>query len=1023
MRAVADLRLTSEKGSCLISPELYNKGEKGELPVVKKRDKVIEWRNKWRMLPTKTKGGIYAGVALLIAALIGLYIFSLPPAIETTKAYANMENVWKEFRAKNPYNIQMEGLKRYDDNSYVAVISEPNAMVSEEQLSKFFKKYNCSFKTFKHKIGYDGWLRDAVVSFNDLDEDDIPDFEKKLSKLLYGTDYKAGVMDFDVIPDHVAFSSFDLNSQVTEEELRKWFIQDNEPLVNVDNQSDEQTLSSILQNDESGMNVFMSKEPGFVVWTLRRGNNETTRFLEMSRRFALDGDLVLGAIANQSKVAIIARERCVPLYELPPMRQETLRLLASTDEDELAQSYERTSMFAGKLPGGKDFAPIYLSDELWHTEYGNILNVTDQMLKSWSENGMIDYVDFGYPKPVYWTFDAGVTQELKVSQLTYNWNTAGVGYIVEDETYDVYALNRTGSLPVSYIPGESEGIAESDPVYQAEQRAYDFFSNLSSPELVKVVQYAAMYQIFTNMGITVDGTDGDEYGDSTAVVVPNELKAAADDIMQSLANFDDDDRAKIAADYGLSIVSEEDFIGNGRYRYGAPLGNYGRVVKANPTIEDLYKMLSCAEVIGALDSVSQALRPISSDSEVMGGLGEFVIDRNGADLSYNTASEEDIYNAIEMIQSKSFAIQHYNFIVGGIDVAKSKDLYLSANRTKCRTWMKCPTIVESWNLIDSVNSVGGHNLNSKVTSFRVAKDLKPGQTRTIELNGKTIIEISPKDRLTRISDPNYLRRVGRLGNSGFRGVDIPVRPKREVVGIAQRRTARGFNSADHLSIKLNSAEGHTINGKKYASFEELLKDAGASLQDGKAQFKQIEIEGLKGAGVDVDVFIDGVASRMRRGPASNIPMSRYDLAHPQVAYEGDKAVITIPIKPGEIEFGSTSTVYTAGKGGSGKTALKNVIKEGKVVFKVPKNKLQEFLNLIKEFLQKQRGYWNEYRLKMEMKRRGIMPADCEERTYLRYAMIKFVNKSEGLEHQLMMAVKHCGSKPVDCDVYAYECTA
>ena len=140
------------------------------------------------------------------------------------------------------------------------------------------------------------------------------------------------------------------------------------------------------------------------------------------------------------------------------------------------------------------------------------------MLKSWSENGMVDYVDFDYPKPVNWTFNDGVTGDLGVSRLTYNWNTAGVGYIVEDDTYSIYALNRTGSLPVSYIPGESEGISDNDPVYQAEQHAYDFFSNLSSPELVKVVQYAAMYQIFRNLGVLVESTVLEQTTDNKMVV-------------------------------------------------------------------------------------------------------------------------------------------------------------------------------------------------------------------------------------------------------------------------------------------------------------------------------------------------------------------------------------------------------------------------------------------------------------------------------------------------------------------------
>lgn len=1009
--------VTSEQGNCLILPELLNKGDKGELEYKKKRDRVTEYRNRWNLMSQGKKNGIYTCIVLMICIFIGAYIYSLPPAIEKSIAYANMDNVWKEFREKNPYNIQIEGLKRYEDNSYVAIISEANERVSEDDLKDFFDEYNCEFRTDTIKLGYDGWLRDAVVSFNDLDEDDIPDFSKKLSKLLYGTDYKACIMDFTTIPEHTAFSSFDLNAQVTEEELRKWFLEDNEQLINYDNKSVTTTLPEIFKESRNKTELYYSKESGFIVWVLETGECNKTEFKVAARKFSLDSDLILGAIQSGTTVAVIARERCVPIYELPPMRQETLCLLASTDEDELAQSYERTSLFAGKQKGGKDFAPIYLSDELWHTEYGNILNVTDQMLKSWSENGMIDYVDFDYPKPVYWTFNAGVIKDLGVSRLTYNWNTEGAGYVVEDDTYCIYALNRTGSLPVSYIPGESEGISDKDPVYQAEQQAYDFFSNLSSPELVKVVQYVAMYQIFTNFNIKVKKEDRETY-ENGIMAVPEQLKLAANARIKSLASFGKSDKEIIAKHFEAKLITECDFQKSDKYRYGIPVGDDMRVVKKIEKIEDFYKLLNCSELISTLDSIHDALRPLSSDQTLMGCLGSFVLDRNGIELEYSKESklnyensgilnkinmqlgnlgnlnsiglsntqkfdtyEECLDNAIIMLQNHGFEIQRYNFIVGDITVEKSKQLYIDSNKEKCRVWMKCPTIVESWQLVDSAYSVGGHNLNSKVTRFKVGKNLKAGETRIGE---DGIIEISAKDRLTRVSNQDYLRKVGRLGDNTM-GSTVAVRPKSAVIGITENRAARGFNSSDHMIVRVDFKSGHTMNGKKYGDFTELLNDLGNNLVEGKAQFKQIEFSGLKDAGVDVDVILDGIPGRMRKGASANIPLSKYDFSNPTVKYEGDKAIVTIPIKAGNIEFASTSTVMEAGFGGSSKLSPKVKIKGGEVIFKVPKSKLSAFIEMIKEYLAKQKGVWNEFKIKMEMKRRGIDPYDCEERTKLKIA--------------------------------------
>lgn len=759
--------------------------------------------------------------------------------------------------------------------------------------------------------------------------------------------------------------------------------------------------------------MYYSKESGFIVWILGTGECDKKEFRIAARKFSLDSDLIFGAIKSDNTVAIIARERCVPIYELSPMRQETLCLLASTDNNELAQSYERTSLFAGKQKGGKDFAPIYLSDELWHTEYGNILNVTDQMLKSWSENGMIDYVDFDYPKPVNWAFNSGVSTDLGVSQLTYNWNTEGVGYIVEDDSYDIYALNRTGSLPVSYIPGESEGISDKDPVYLAEQQAYDFFSNLSSPELVKVVQYAAMYQIFTNFGISVEKEARESYEDSI-MVVPDQLKTAANERIKSLAKFSHEDKDKIAKFYNSKVVTEAEFQKSNKYRFGVKIGNNLRVVKHINKTDDLFQLFECGHFIQTLDSISDALSPLSSDFTLMGCLGEFIIDRNGTDLQYNTVSEKSfnirdsilynklgisnvhrdnyedcISNAIIMIQSHGFDMQQFNFIIGDITVEQSKQLYIDANKRKNRTWMKCPTIVESWQLVDSINGVGGHNLNSKVTRFKVGKNLKAGETRISE---DGTIEISANDRLTRVSNQDYLRKVGRLGDNAM-GQTVAIRPKSAVVGITKQRTERGFNTADHLSVKVDFKSGHTMNGKKYADFTELLNDLGNNLVDGKAQFKQIEIIGLKGAGVDVEVFLDGTVARMRKGASANIPIEKYDFSHPNITYEGDKAVVTIPIKAGNIEFASTSYVTEAGFGGSSNVKPKVKIKEGDVTFKVPKNKLSAFLDMIREYLARQKGVWNEFKIKMEMRRRGIQPADCEEKMRLKVAKVYNSNKN------------------------------
>ena len=1008
-----EIYYTAPDGTNMIELDLLTRGDNGELPFKKKEDKYIAARNKWRMLSSKTKATICACAIALLCIAGCAYYFSLPPAIEESQAYAQMTVFWEEFREKNPYNFQTIGLKHFEDNSYLAIISEPTENVSEIDLRAIFKKFNCEFRTFKKKIGYDGWLRDAVVSFNDASEGDIVKIAKKLHLLLYGTDYKAAFMDLSIIPEHTSFSEHNLNFQVSEEELRQWLITDNEPLVNVDDSTKETTLSICLDNVGEDQ-VLMSKTPGLIVWVTNTRWRDFEEFKVAARKFAIDSDIIFGAIANDRRVAIIARERCIPTYELPPMRQETLHLLASTEEEELAQSYERTSLFAGKQPGGKDFAPIYLSNELWHTEYGNILNITDQMLKSWSENGTIEYTEFNYPKPVNWTFKKGVRTDLGVSELTYNWNTAGVGYEVGDDDYTIYALNRTGSLPVSYIPGETEGISDKDPVYRAEEQAYDFFSELSSPELVKVVQYVSMYQIFRNLNVHCHNYN---YDKDNVMTVPDELVNQASLTLSAITNFGIEEKRKIAENYDLEIISETDYQKSKDYYYGFPVNGDYRITKKGKSSDSFWQILRASSFIMDLDSIHDALKYIKADRAFMNCLPKYLLDRNGTDLNYDGNAdniilpidliigssrkhfdnyEDRIYNVLSAIGKRGFEMQEFNFIVGSISVEESKELYLKENENKSKIWMKCPTIVESWNAVDSVNSIGGHNLDSKVTKFRIAKDLKPGQTRETVVNGRKVIEISKADMRARGTDPKYLRRVGRLENSKLLQTEIPVRPRSAVLRDVSNRTSRGYNVNDHLTIhaKGNAFE---IEGRK-VTLTELFDHISESMANGTAPVKEIEIIGLDRAGTEVNAIIDGISYHMPKGQRANLAAAKYDFASHSVEISGDKAIIKIPIKAGKVEYGSTSQVSEAGFGVTGKKIQMLDIKSGELIFEVPKSKLQTFLDLLKKYFRERREYFDELRLRQKMKQYNIDPSECMEKQHLKVAKLEFYKHQNQIEY-------------------------
>lgn len=445
-------------------------------------------------------------IAVLALALFTLWApmmaesqVEYPTTIKEQPDSVLMQQTWQQFRHIHPYGYQTVALKHVNGKS-VVVISEPSRSVTRDALVQLFKRYGGSMTIKRQPLGYGGWLADAVGILQ-IEQSSFARFTHDLFMLLYGTDYKASYLDLDQPIKHTYFSPYRLNYSISAAELSQWFMVNKEPFLSSGGAT--KNLSALLSGSMKGTNaLYYSKGHEFVAWIIAPDeiNKDDASFKINARKFALDADLIIGAFGQKGKrIAILARQRLVPVDVLPPLRIETILLLATTKNDNLAQSFERYNIFAGKTNKGYDIAPILLSDELWNTEYGNLLNLTDQVLKGWSENGTVYDYNYPYPEPVDWAFNEGAYREIvgyAGGSLTYNWNTAGAGYVIQDmNQWDVFAINRTGSLPVSYIPEGMEGKVP-ERVNEAEELAYDFFAELNNPELVREVQYATIYQIF-----------------------------------------------------------------------------------------------------------------------------------------------------------------------------------------------------------------------------------------------------------------------------------------------------------------------------------------------------------------------------------------------------------------------------------------------------------------------------------------------------------------------------------------------
>ena len=78
---------------------------------------------------------------------------------------------------------------------------------------------------------------------------------------------------------------------------------------------------------------------------------------------------------------------------------------------------------------------------------------------------------------------------------------------------------------------------------------------------------------------------------------------------------------------------------------------------------------------------------------------------------------------------RMFNLDHF-----GVKIESVYKRLVTENKMSSRDWIKTPTILISWNL-DSLVSMGGHNLNSRVVPFQIDKSLKAGQYKVTTNNG------------------------------------------------------------------------------------------------------------------------------------------------------------------------------------------------------------------------------------------------------------------------------------------------
>lgn len=642
---------------------------------------------------------------------------------------------WGSFRTAFPYHIQVLAASTpYQDGTRTLIVSEPppHAVVSELQALAPNELATVEVKT--HTVGHDGWVKDLVFNLpQGMSDEDVQLVVGKLSEYLFATKYKAYALPLPIDPALVV-TKYPLDLAVGAENLNRWVV---------NGKGSEQPGGPLRTFEEMAAKpgVYLMDGAGLIAWVIGAEARLDDRRNDI-RRFALDSDIIVGAIkASNGAVVVVARERIVPLHVMPPLRAEMVVLVASTNKNQLSQSYERTSLFAGKMADSWDWAPAYLSPELINTEYGSLMNIADQMLKSWTQHGQVRYQNFHYPDPVRFPFDRALIDELQARSLLFNWNTSGVGSVVELGPLQLYAINRTGALPVIYRPDDEQGEPDEiqgnvDAVKQAEEVGYQFFATQSDPILVRVVQYTALYQCFRSFGIRAQAPVEATVG-TTATLIRERLKS----VLAAVATASDEKVHTVAqaeVEAQLRNMKRGDF----RHRLESWL-LYG----LGPQ-----RLIENVEV--DLDRVRSAVAAFYREHEEPGL--QLVVEL------WPVSRDEDENRTIKLPAGATQATVDAAHDLIEFLYKQTLLLNIWANLTQVQTefsaaqgdggarWLRTQTVVLSRPFRGAVTSEGGTNADAKVTTFKADSGLQRGKVKLLD-DGTILFNPADLGRLPQLS--------------------------------------------------------------------------------------------------------------------------------------------------------------------------------------------------------------------------------------------------------------------------------
>lgn len=640
--------------------------------------------------------------------------------VTATMAYQKLDSVYALFRQNFRMHYQTIGTATFPDSSRIVLIAEPAPFLEPDSVEKVFAKFAHQTSSRHFKMGYDGRVTDMMVVLGNATTENLDHLVARLCKQQYLSDYKPNAIDLLDNEKRHYFTREDLDYQITLGEFDDWFFTASEAFIDEKDTTHDLTIDEMFKQKRRG--VFFSRAPGLVAWCIRRDSDLGEQVGDI-RRFALDADLILGALRDTSTLVVIGREREASLETLPPLRVETVLLVASISSKELSQSLDINDCMAGKMSNGRDWCPTYLSRELENTELGHLLTITDIILKDWSESGTIQEASYRYPSPGHYPFDQPLFKKLGLNELVYNWNTANTMYAIDLPEHTIYTLNRTGALPVSYFhsPERSTSVGA-----QYERQAGNYFARSGSTDLARVVQYTALYQLFMDNDIHYKGKLLHSSFPSNKPYLLAKPCRALLDIFKEMS----DSKVEWLADT-LSVLH---FAAYGEKQVNKQLRKNESEYNFTYTEEherEIYQNVNKQE----RNAIAEEIRGVRS---MLRGLSEEEYGKLVRYLAYprgTTVNSQESYDRMLRAHRVNSMLRHIgknNLSLIGVDLAKVRDYFVGSLSKSGTRYLKTPSVIVTYN--DFVTT-GGHNISSRISRVGSTTNYKRSGSSPVAQSG------------------------------------------------------------------------------------------------------------------------------------------------------------------------------------------------------------------------------------------------------------------------------------------------